>query len=271
MNEVGFSEKRNISQTPTLSSLTFQICIKVVRYHLIRSIMDHSTEFEPHVEDANLVQIVNEILKFLMLKRGGSLLVLGGKSWNFGRAVWQTSTAPNCVYADNDQASLDSADQDEALTVNCDLTQSEDITKLGKYDGIVAKDALEFNTESLAEFLASLHKILKYGGKVVFVCRLNPTLVLPKTVRDNWQNSMPDIDKITLEAKEFDLSVDYRNCRFQVCMEKEKYEKILLRRLWPFMQNVTDGDIEELLSTYPELIQFEDKMDLIMLTKEMLD
>lgn len=233
--------------------------------------MESSTEFEPRVEDNNLLTIVNDILKFLMIKRGGSLLILGGKSWNFGRSIWTTSTAPTCVYADSDQKSLDLADEDESLTVNCDVSRSEDITKLGKYDGIVAKDVLEFNTETLTEFLASLYKILKYNGKVLFVSRLSPNLPLPKTVRDNWQNSMPDIEKITAEAKELDMTVDSRNLRYAVCLEKEKYEKILSARLWPFMENVTDADIEELLSTYPDLVQFEDKIDLILLTKEMVD
>jgi len=71
--------------------------------------------------------------------------VVGGRSWHFAKSVGPACQAASCVYASGDERSLALADleDDDALTVQCDVTSAQELARLGKYDAIVVQHAFQ--------------------------------------------------------------------------------------------------------------------------------
>uniref|UniRef100_A0A915JCK2 Methyltransferase type 11 domain-containing protein n=1 Tax=Romanomermis culicivorax TaxID=13658 RepID=A0A915JCK2_ROMCU len=262
----------------------------------VDNLTDIESDERSRIDDKYMLELVHETLRFANFKNTGSLLVIGGSNWQFAKSVWRTSNMPSCVYADCDPISLRSADSDdEALTVECDLRNADDISKLGKYDGIVVKDALEHLfldpgediKEQISEFFGALYKVLKYGARALLIFRSNPldNLPLPERIAEKLSEKAMDFlnfDFLKSCAQEHEFEIKHRALVYHVSMDKEDYGKILtksnntLSLVRHFYETISQNEDADMIGEFldkqeGDTVQFDEKLELILLTKEMLD
>jgi hypothetical protein len=223
------------------------------------------------LEEQYLEDLTRKVAKFLQLKKQGSLLSFGGRHWKFGKLIAAQADATKLVYADSDKASLQEADadeDDEILTVECDVNDSEQITQLGKYDGILMKEVLE-RVHDLDTLFAALNKILKIAGRAIFIARLRPTLPLPARIAERWKTAAPEYGVIRTTAERHDFACEQQILNYKVSVSKSEWAQVLAERSLPFTSDLKDKEIDEFVKGAQEEIEFEDEIQLIALVKEM--
>jgi len=249
---------------------------RFARPGIIRKLMADNSNGEVTIvgdtclEDQYLEDLTRKVAKFLQLKKQGSLLTFGGRHWRFGRLIAKQTDAKTLVYADDNKESLqeaEAAEDEDILTVECDVNDTSQITSLGKYDGILMKEALE-RVHDLDTLFAALDKILKLTSRVIFITRLRPALPLPPRVKERWTTAAPEFGIIRTTAERHDFMVDQQILKYPVKISKSEWANVLAERSLPFCTDLKDTEIDEFIAGLDETIEFEDEIQLIALIKE---
>jgi len=225
------------------------------------------------VEEQYLEDLSRKVAKFLQLKSQGSLLSFGGRHWKFGKLIAKQVNAKQLVYADADAESLREAEadeDDEILTVECDVNDPEQIAQLGKYDGILMKEVLE-RVHDLDTLFAALYKILKITSRAVFIARLRPVLPLPPRIAERWKSTAPEYGVIRTTAERHDFMCEQQILKYPVTIERSEWKRVLYERSLPFSSDLKDAEIDQFVTGLKEDVQFEDEIQLIALVKEIQD
>jgi hypothetical protein len=226
------------------------------------------------LEEQYLDDLTRKVAKFLQLKKQGSLLTFGGRHWRFGKLIAKATDAKTLVYADDNADSLREAEADEddqVLTVECNVNEPEQIGTLGKYDGILMKEVLE-RVLDLDSLFPALYKILKLASRGIFIARLRPTLPLPPRIKERWMTAAPEFGVIRSTAESNDFTVEQQMLSYPVKISKSDWANVLAERCLPFSSDLKDSEIDSFISGLEgEEIEFEDEIQLIALIKEMQD
>jgi len=231
---------------------------------------DSSLE-EQYVDD-----LTRKVAKLLQLKKQGSLLTFGGRHWRFGRLIAKLTDAKTLVYADDNKEALEEAEaneeEEEILTIECDVNDPRQITTLGKYDGILMKEVLE-RVHDLDTLFGALYKILKLTSRSIFITRLRPCLPLPARIVERWTTAAPEFDVVRTTGERHDFLVEQQTLTYPVKIEKSEWAKILAERSLPFASDLKDAEIDQFIGGLPpgDTIEFEDEIELIALIKEIED
>lgn len=241
----------------------------------------HTVQSLPHLEDKYLDQLVLDIVRFGSFRQGGSLLVIGGSNWHFAKGVSDRSNAASCVYVTDDKSSLLMADEeDDALTVECDVTSPIELAKLaGKYDAIVVKNALAHvdtgsgdYIEQLEEYLVALYKILKYGGKVALLLPQNffhlPNLPYCEKSVATVTNRL-NFEQIEKAAVKSEFEFKSKCFKYKVQWSKDEYSELVTKST--DLKNIIGDGLEnnEVLENLPETICYDDGQEIVLLAKEL--
>lgn len=223
------------------------------------------------LEEQYLDDLSRKVFKFLQLKKQGSLLTFGGRHWRFGKLIAKQADAKTLVYADDNRDSLleaEANEEDEILTVECDLNDTSQITALGKYDGILMKEVLE-RVHDLDTLFGAVYKILKMAGRAIFITRLRPALPLPPRIKERWTATTPEYGVIRTTAERHDFTCDQQILKYQVKISKSTWADVLAERSLPFSSDLKDEEIEQFIASLDgDTIEFDDEIQLIALSKE---
>jgi len=227
------------------------------------------------LEEQYLEDLTRKVSKFLQLKKQGSLLTFGGRHWRFGKLIAKQADAKSLVYADDNRESLQEAEadddeDDEVLTVECDVNDTEQITTLGKYDGILMKEVLE-RVHDLDTLFAALYKILKLTSRAIFIARLRPNFPLPPRILERWTTAAPEFEVIKSTAERHDFVCEIQSVKYPVKISKAEWANVLAERCLPFASDLKDAEIDQFVAGLDETIEFDDEIKLIALIKEILD
>lgn len=215
-------------------------------------------------------ELVKAVTTGLELKKNASLLGLGGGDWQFGKMIAAKAEAMHFIYADDNQDQLAEADESDVLTTYCGITDAEQISSVGKYDAIILKHSFEKIAPAvscLEDFFFAIYKALKLNGKAIMVVRIRPTIPLPDNPVNDWKEKIPESPIIMKEAEECGFQCTSTQFSAKVKLDRAQWKEELKKRTLPFMAEASDEDIDNCLSDKPDVIECDDQMEIIFLTK----